>query len=103
MSEPGRQDDRAAEARPESHPDPEPERFEQLALGPTITGPGRRTEDLYEPGTLLTIRGERGTFRYRHASLSRDGRISLHLVGNEGYRAVRPDEVIPVRQKRHRR
>jgi hypothetical protein len=67
--------------------------FEQLALDATITGPGMRTEDPYEPGTRLKIKGERGTFAYRYASLSRAGQVSLHLAGDHAFRAVRPDQV----------
>jgi hypothetical protein len=65
----------------------------QLELDATITGPGMRTEDLYEPGTQLKVKGERGTFTYRYASISRNGLVSLHLVGDHTFRAVRPDQV----------
>jgi hypothetical protein len=71
--------------------------FVQLELDPTITGPGMRTEDLYEPGTRLKVKGERGTFTYRYASISRSGLVSLHLVGDHTFRAVRPDQVTLVR------
>jgi len=77
--------------------------FEQLSLEPTVTGPRRRTEDLYEPGTVLVIKGERGTYVYRYASISSAGHVSLHLVGEQGHRAVRPDQVVPVRKPRGRR
>jgi hypothetical protein len=80
-------------------PDDERE-FEQLALGATITGPGMRTEDPYEPGTRLSIKGERGTFTYRYATLSRSGQVSLHLTGDHGSRALRPDQVTPVKSTR---
>jgi hypothetical protein len=85
------------------HPaDGSPE-FEQLALDATITGPGMRTEDPYEPGTKLKIKGERGSFEYKYASLSRAGLVSLHLVGDRGSRAVRPDQVVLVRKTRFRK
>lgn len=71
----------------------EPVEYEQLALDATITGPGRQTEDPYEPGTQLRIKGERGIFTYKHATVSRTGRVSLHLVRNHMFRAVRPDQV----------
>ena len=66
------------------------EKYEQLTLGPTITGPRMHTEDLYEPGTRLKIKGERGVFTYRYASISRAGQVSLHLLGDHSFRAVRP-------------
>lgn len=74
--------------------------FEQLALDATITGPGMRTADVYEPGTQLKIKGERGVFTYRYASLSQAGRVSLHLAGFDGFRAVRPDQVTLVKRPR---
>jgi hypothetical protein len=77
--------------------------FEQLALGATLTGQGSRTEDHYERGAKLKIKGERGVFTYRHASVSRAGSVSLHLQGTDGARAVRPDQVIPVRKRRCQR
>lgn len=73
----------------------------QLALDATITGPGMRTEDLYEPGSELKIKGERGTFIYKYATVSSAGRVSLHLVRDQMFRAVRPDQVTLVK-KRHR-
>jgi hypothetical protein len=83
-------------------PRPEPLEFEQLTLDPTIIGPGTRTEDHYERGAALKIKGERGVFKYRYASVSRAGLVSLHLVGDGGCRAVRPDQVTPVRKTRPR-
>ena len=82
-----------------SKPPVAPREFEQLELDATITGPRMRTEDLYEPGTELKIKGERGTFTYRYASISRSGLVSLHLVGDHTFRAVRPDQVTPVRRR----
>lgn len=76
--------------------------FEQLTLDATVTGPGMRTEDHYEPGAKLRIKGERGVFTYKHASVSKAGLVSLHLAGEAGSRAVRPDQVVPVRKKRGR-
>jgi hypothetical protein len=73
-----------------------PQEFEQLTLDPTVTGPGMRTEDPFEPGTELKIEGQRGTFRYRYATVSRSGAISLHLVRDGMFRAVRPDQVSPL-------
>jgi hypothetical protein len=78
----------------------EPEDFRQLTLDATVTGPGMRTEDHYERGAKLRIKGERGVFTYKHASVSKAGLVSLHLSGEGGSRAVRPDQVIPVRKKR---
>jgi hypothetical protein len=80
-----------------------PREFVQLELGATITGPGMRTEDLYEPGTELKIKGERATFIYKYASVSRTGLVSLHLVGEHMFRAVRPDQVTPVRRATRRK
>ncbi|MGI5939863.1 MAG: hypothetical protein ACOX8V_04120 [Thermoleophilia bacterium] len=77
--------------------------YEQLTLDPTVTGPGMRTADPYEPGTKLKIRGERGTFIYRYATISRAGLVSLHLVGNHMFRAVRPEQVILVNKAPGRR
>jgi len=74
--------------------------FIQLALDATVTGPGMRSEDPYEPGTELKIKGERGVFTYRHASVSRDGLVSLHLVGDHTFRAVRPEQVSLARKGR---
>lgn len=94
--------------RPHADKSPEqprlvPKAFEQLTLGATTTGPGTRTEDHYERGAKLKIKGERGVFSYRYASVSQAGLVSLHLSGVDGSRAVRPDQVIPVRKKRHQR
>lgn len=77
-----------------------PQTFEQLELAATITGPGMRTADHYEPGARLKIKGERGVFTYKHASVSSAGLVSLHLVGEGGSRAVRPDQVTPVKKRR---
>lgn len=78
-----------------------PQTFEQLELAATITGPGMRTADRYEPGAKLKIKGERGVFAYKHASVSSAGLVSLHLVGEGGgSRAVRPDQVTPVKKRR---
>jgi hypothetical protein len=89
--------------RPLEMPGHAPQEFEQLALGATLTGPGSRTEDHYERGAKLKIKGERGIFTYRHASISQAGLVSLHLLGTDGSRAVRPDQVIPVRKRRSQR
>jgi hypothetical protein len=72
----------------------------QLSLDATVTGPGKRTEDHYERGAKLKIKGERGVFTYKHASISQAGLVSLHLLGTDGTRAVRPDQVVPVRKRR---
>lgn len=72
--------------------------YVQLTLNATLAGPGRRTEDPYEPGTEVRIKGERGIFIYRHASISRTGSVSLHLMGEHTYRAVRPDQVAPAKK-----
>jgi hypothetical protein len=77
--------------------------FEQLTLDPTITGPGMRTEDPYEPGTKLKVEGERGIFIYKHASVSQAGLVSLHLVQEGMSRAVRPDQVSLVKKVRRRK
>ena len=92
-----------AKSSPDAGTDPAespPRVFEQLALRATVTGPGMRTEDHYERGAELRIKGERGVFTYRHASLSRSGLVSLHLAGEDGCRAVRPDQVVPLRNRR---
>jgi hypothetical protein len=86
--------------QPASPAQPDDQEFQQLSLGATVTGPGKRTEDLYERGTKLKIKGERGVYTYRHASVSKAGLVSLHLLGTDGSRAVRPDQVMPVRKKR---
>ena len=74
--------------------------YEQLTLAPTVIGPSMRTEDHYERGTKLKIKGERGTFTYRYASVSQGGLVSLHLLGEDGSRAVRPDQVVPTKKRR---
>ena len=74
--------------------------YMQLELRPTVTGPRKRTEDHLEPGTEVRIRGEQGTFIYRYATVSRAGMVSLHLMGAHGFRAVRPEQVVPVRKRR---
>ena len=79
-----------------------PETYEQLTLAPTVVGPGPRTEDPYEPGTELKIKGQRGLFTYRYASVSRSGLVSLHLAQDGVYRAVRPDQVTLARKPRPR-
>jgi hypothetical protein len=91
-----------ADTRPAA-PRPAPTEFVQLTLDATITGPRMRTEDHYEPGTELRVKGERGTFTYKYASISRDGLVSLHLLGDHAFRAVRPDQVALVRKSRRRK
>lgn len=73
--------------------------FEQLQLDSTVTGPGMRTEDPYEPGTQLRIEGQRGVFTYKYATVSRSGAVSLHVVRDGISRAVRPDQATPLRKK----
>jgi hypothetical protein len=73
--------------------------FVQLKLDPTVTGPGSRTEDYYEPGARLKVEGERGTFVYRCATVSRAGLVSLHLTKDGVFRAVRPDQVTPLKRR----
>jgi len=77
-----------------------PQAFEQLTLAPTVVGPSMRTEDHYERGAKLKIKGERGVFTYKYASVSQHGMVSLHLLGEDGSRAVRPEQVTPVRKRR---
>jgi hypothetical protein len=83
-------------------PQPAPCSFVQLALPPTVIGPGMRTEDHYEPGTRLKVEGQRGTFTYRYATVSRAGLVSLHLTQEGVFRAVRPDQVTLARKPRAR-
>lgn len=83
--------DRAQPARQE---------FEQLTLGPTLIGPGKRTEDPFEPGTKVKVEGERGIFVYRYATVSKAGLVSLHLTREGVFRAVRPDQVSLVKKRR---
>ena len=52
-----------------------------------------RTSDPYERDTELHIKGEQGTYKYRYATVSKAGMVSLHLVGDHGWRAVRPEKV----------
>ncbi len=85
----------------EESPTPQ-QAFEQLKLGATVTGPGMRTDDHYEPGAVLKIKGERGVYTYKRATVSKAGLVSLHLTGEGGSRAVRPDQVVPVRKRRYR-
>jgi hypothetical protein len=90
------------------HPRPPAERPEaegaaQLTLDATIVGPGMRTEDPFEPGTVLRIKGQRGTFVYKHATVSRNGQVSLHIARNGVSRAVRLDQVTLVAKVRPRR
>ncbi len=88
---------------PAEEPLPKPHSFEQLSLDATVTattGPSLRTEDHYERGAKLKIKGERGVFTYRHASISKAGLVSLHLTGEGGSRAVRPDQVVPVKKRK---
>ncbi len=84
-------------------PAPIESEFVQLTLEGTIIGQGMQTEDLYEPGTELRIKGERGTFIYRHATISRSGLVSLHLRRDHTFRAVRPEQVILARKGRRRK
>ena len=93
-----------SEAHPRaSSPRRAPQEFEQLTFDPTITGPGTRTEDPYEPGTRLKIDGQRGTFVYRYATVSRAGLVSLHLTQDGASRAVRPDQVTPLKKRGFRK
>jgi hypothetical protein len=91
-----------ADPRPAA-PSRAPQEFVQLTLDPTITGPGMRTEDPYEPGTKLKIEGQRGVFTYKYASVSQAGLVSLHLARNGMSRAVRPDLVSLANKGRARR
>jgi hypothetical protein len=84
-------------------PLPAPRSFVQLALPPTVIGPGMRTEDHYEPGTRLKVEGQRGSFTYRYATVSRAGLVSLHLTQDGVFRAARPDQVTLLRKPRARR
>ncbi|MBN1628331.1 MAG: hypothetical protein JW990_01075 [Thermoleophilia bacterium] len=79
-----------------------PEEPAQLALDATVTGPGMRTADPYEPGTQLKIEGERGIFIYRYATVSSTGLVSLHLTREGMARAVRPDQARPMKRPRQR-
>jgi hypothetical protein len=79
------------------------EQFEQLTLDATIIGPGMRSEDPYEPGTRVKVEGERGVFIYKCASISQAGLVSLHLIQDGMFRAVRPELVSPVKKVRRRR
>ncbi len=89
--------------RPEEGPaQSTPLEFEQLTLGPTTTGPGKRTEDPYEPGTKVRVEGQRGHFIYRYATVSTAGLVSLHLTQDGVSRAVRPDQVTLLRKPRSR-
>ena len=72
--------------------------FKQLSLEVTAIEPGANICDFFEPGTKLKIKGERGVFIYNHASLSKSGLVSLHLLGEHGYRAVRPEQVTMVKK-----
>jgi hypothetical protein len=77
--------------------------FVQLTFDATVTGPGKRTEDLYEPGTKLKLEGQRGIFVYRYATVSQAGLVSLHLNQEGVFRAVRPDQVAPLKKPRSRK
>ncbi|NLE11230.1 MAG: hypothetical protein GX630_06955 [Actinobacteria bacterium] len=77
-----------------------PDESVQLSLDATVTGPGMRTADHYEPGTQLKIEGERGVFVYRYATVSSTGLVSLHLTREGISRAVRPDQARPVKKPR---
>jgi|WetSurMetagenome_2_1015567.scaffolds.fasta_scaffold66857_2 hypothetical protein len=79
------------------------QQFEQLTLDATIIGPGMRSEDPYEPGTRVKVEGERGVFIYKCASISQAGLVSLHLIQDGMFRAVRPELVAPVKKVRRRR
>jgi hypothetical protein len=79
------------------------DKFEQLSLDPTITGPGQRTEDPFEPGTRVKVEGQRGVFVYRYATVSKAGLVSLHLTQNGAFRAVRPELVSMVKKPRWKR
>ena len=87
------------QAAPPPVPQPASPEFEQLRLDPTIIGPGMRSEDPYEPGARLKIEGQRGTFIYRYATLSKAGLVSLHLTQDGVARAVRPDQVAPLKKR----
>ncbi len=92
----------AARARP-AVSRPAPDAFEQLTLDATVIGPGSRTEDPYEPGTKLKVDGERGVFVYKCASVSHAGLVSLHLVQDGMFRAVRPEQVSLAKKTRRRK
>ena len=74
--------------------------YVQLSLESIVAESGMRATDYYEPGTKLKIKGERGIFVYDHASLSSNGSMSLHLVGEHGFRAVRPEQVMIMKKAR---
>ena len=52
-----------------------------------------RATDLYAVDTALRIKGEREVLKYRYATVSGDGMVSLHLVGEHGWCMVRPERV----------
>jgi hypothetical protein len=66
--------------------------------GDPVTRMGKRAEDTFEPGTMLRISGETGTLKYHHSTVSSTGMVSLHLVGEHGWRAVRLENVRPVKK-----
>ena len=70
----------------------------QLQLA--VTRMGMKAQDAFEPGTELKIIGETGILKYHHSTVSSTGMVSLHLVGERGWRAVRPERVRLVRKKR---
>ena len=58
-----------------------------------------RTTDPYERDTELRIKGEQGTYKYRYATVSKAGMVSLHMVGAHGFRAARPEVVKAVHKR----
>jgi hypothetical protein len=69
----------------------------QLQLA--VTRMGMKAQDAFEPGTELKIIGETGTLKYHHSTVSSTGMVSLHLVGERGWRAVRPENVKVAKRK----
>jgi len=55
------------------------------------------------PGCKIKVTGERGTFKYRCASVSIEGNVSIHVYGEQGFRAFRPERIKVVREKGGRR
>ena len=68
--------------------------IDEYKLGP------RRT---LTPGCKIKVTGERGTFKYRYASVSIEGNVSIHVYGKQGFRAFRPERIKVVREKGCRR
>jgi hypothetical protein len=71
--------------------------------GKTVTTHWKRGSRNVTPGTEVSIRGERGRFRFRQHVRLEDGREWIDVIGERGFRSFRPEAIRVVHIKRKTR